>query len=292
MTRRLVSALLCGVSLFLAACGSDATFDGERAFKHIMSQCDLGPRYPGSEGARATIALILSSLEDQRIQGQEQEFIYREVTLRNVMAKLGEGRGPIVIVGTHYDTRRYADSDSLNPKAPVLGGNDGASGVAVLLELARCLDRERLENEVWFAFFDGEDQGGIENWPWSVGAEYMASRLDEQPSYVIIIDMIGDADQVIYWERNSDIDLQRHLWEIAAELGYQQHFVQRHKYSIIDDHIPFVRRGIVAVNMIDLDYPYWHTTDDTPDKVSPESLMRVGSILETMLERKPYRVKE
>ena len=109
-------------------------------------------------------------------------------------------------------------------------------------------------------------------------------HLEITPGAVVVVDMIGDADQQLYLEHNSDPDLQMRLWEIAATLGYGDTFTAEYRYSMYDDHIPFARRGITAVDIIDFDYPYWHTTQDTPDKVSADSLERVGRVLEVWLE--------
>lgn len=165
------------------------------------------------------------------------------------------------------------------------GANDGASGVAVLLELARILDIEKLRNEVWLVFFDAEDNGNLDGWEFSAGSEYMAAHLSAAPAQVVIVDMIGDADQVIYKERNSTPELQEQIWAIAARLGYEDQFVPKYKWSISDDHIPFLRRGYPAIDLIDFDYPFWHTTRDTIDKLSAESLERVGRVLQTYIEQ-------
>jgi Zn-dependent M28 family amino/carboxypeptidase len=156
--------------------------------------------------------------------------------------------------------------------------------VAVLLELARTLAVEKTGVEIWLVFFDAEDQGNINEWPFSVGASYMAERLSVDPEAVVVVDMIGDAEQEIFWERNSDAQLMRKLWAIAADLGYGSYFLPQYRHTIMDDHIPFRQRGLVAVDIIDFDYPYYHTAEDTADKVSPESLQRVGRVLETWLE--------
>jgi len=230
-------------------------------------------------------------LEELGWAATSQEFTYKETKGRNIVGR--RGRGPIVILGAHYDTRPYADRDPVDKNQPILGANDGASGVAVLLELARSLD-EKVQNEIWLVFFDAEDRGKLDGWPFSVGAEFFANALEEAPEYVIVVDMIGDTDQDIFFEGNSDPALQDQIWAIAAGLGYQEYFVPEYKWSIIDDHIykwsiiddhiPFTQRDMKAVDIIDFDYPHWHTTADTPDKVSPESLQRVGRVLEELLE--------
>lgn len=255
-------------------------FDGQAAYAHVQAQCALGPRPTGSAASRAAGDYIIAFLEEQGWEVQTQEFTYKETTVRNIVGRTGEG--PVVILGAHYDTRRSADQD--DPSQPVLGANDGASGVAVLLELARVLERHRLRHQVWLAFFDAEDNGRLQGWDWCVGSSYMASHLETAPEAVVVADMVGDADQQLFFEGNSDPGLQQQLWAIAASLGYTQTFVPEYRWTMYDDHLPFLQRGIPAVDIIDFDYPYWHTTLDTPDKVSPLSLERVGRVLETWLE--------
>jgi Zn-dependent M28 family amino/carboxypeptidase len=191
-----------------------------------------------------------------------------------------------VLIGAHYDSRRRADKDPEHPNDPVPGANDGASGAAVLLELARTLDLHRIDNEIWLAFFDAEDNGELDGWEWIVGSTYMAQSLDPErmPGAMILLDMVGDVDQQLYFEQNSNADLSARIWDVAAELGYSAHFIPQARWSMIDDHIPFLQRGIPSVDIIDFDFPYHHTVADTPDKVSAESLERVGRTLEVFLE--------
>ncbi len=258
----------------------ERVFDGEQAYKYALDQCAIGPRPVGSEAGWATGDYIISQLKESGWEVETQEFEYRGVPVRNIVGKFG--RGPVVILGAHYDTRPVADRDPEHFDEPIIGGNDGASGVAVLLELAAALPTHEVENEVWLAFFDAEDRGRLEGWPWAVGSSYMAERLTVEPEYVIVVDMVGDTKQELYYERNSDIALRERLWGIAAELGYEQ-FIPQERYRIIDDHLPFAQRGIPAVDIIDFDYPYWHTIEDTCDKISPESLERVGRVVQDLL---------
>ena len=256
------------------------SFDGQRAYQYALDQCEIGPRPPGSEAAWATGDYIISQLQDLGWEVETQEYEYRGVGLRNVIGK--RGQGPVVILGAHYDTRPVADRDPEHPSEPIIGGNDGASGVAVLLELADILAQHELEREVWLAFFDGEDSGGLGGWPFCVGSAYMAQNLTASPQWVIVVDMVGDRDQQLYYEGNSEVSLRKKIWGIAAELGYQQ-FVPKVRHSVVDDHLSFVHAGIPAVDIIDFDYPYWHTVEDTCDKVSPDSLERVGRVLEELV---------
>jgi hypothetical protein len=259
-------------------------FDGQEAYGHVLAQEVLGPRPTGSQAGWATGDYIIQRLTELGWTVESQEFVFQGVRGRNVVGKAGHG--PVVIIGAHYDTRPVADRDP-NPdrrEQPILGANDGASGVAVLLELARVLDQERLERQVWLAFFDAEDRGRLDGWPYSVGAREMAQNLVIRPQAVVVVDMVGDADQNIYYEHNSDPELSAELWAVAADLGYSDSIIPQPKHTIIDDHLPFIEQGIPSVDMIDFDYPYWHTLEDTADKVSPTSLERVGRTLEVWLE--------
>jgi glutaminyl-peptide cyclotransferase len=272
-------------TLTLTSAPAPLVFDGKVAYAHVIAQCDFGFRPSGSEASRATGDYIIAELERLGWVVETQEFDYLGTPVRNIIGR--SGTGPLVIVGAHYDTRRSADQEDSGK--PVMGANDGASGVAVLLELARTLDRDKLRNEVWLAFFDAEDNGGLDGWQWCVGSGYMAENLTITPEAVVVVDMVGDVDQKLYLEQNSNPALQTQLWDVAATLGYTDTFVAEYKYAIFDDHVPFARRDITAVDIIDFDYKYWHTTQDTLDKVSPESLERVGRVVESWLEEKHAR---
>lgn len=262
---------------------SNAAFDGRRAYAWVTAQCDLGPRPTGSEAHRKLKQLIRTALREDGWQVETQTFSHQGLEVENITGKAG-GAGRPIIIGAHYDTRPQADRDPDNPTAPIPGANDGASGTAVLLELARAL--QPVKQPVWLVFFDAEDRGEIAGWDWSVGARYYAQHLDAEPQAVVVVDMIGDADLQIYLETNSTPALCQEIWSTAAELGYTDTFIPHTRWSIIDDHLPFRERGWPACLLIDFDYPYWHTQADTPDKVSPESLQRVGAVLEKWVEKR------
>jgi hypothetical protein len=260
-------------------------FDGEWAYRRVLEQCGFGPRPRGSANLELLGEYILEVVEGYGWSTEVQAFTYREVALRNLVAS--KGSGPPIILGAHYDTRPYADYDPPETREQfILGANDGASGVAVLLELARVLDLERVPYEVRLVFFDAEDSGHLDEWPFSVGAKQYAEGLEEAPEFVIVVDMVGDQDQRLYWEGYSDPDLNQELWQLAAELGYGEQFVPQVRWQIIDDHLPFIDQGWTAIDIIDFEYPHWHTTQDTADKVSAESLARIGTVLEVFLEQK------
>jgi glutaminyl-peptide cyclotransferase len=148
---------------------------------------------------------------------------------------------------------------------------------------------------VWLVFFDGEDRGDLGGWEWAVGSEHLAQRLTREPQnrieYAIIVDMVGDADQDIYYEWSSSLWLKEQLWALAHDLGYGEYFIATHRHHIIDDHTPFLKIGIPAVLLIDFDYPYWHTLDDTPQRLDHRSLHRVGHLLKSWLEGEPLAVR-
>ncbi len=283
-----VSLALLLLILNIQCSSGEKRFDGERALKHVKKLCALGPRPVGSEANLQASRYIAETLENNGWEIAVQEFVYRGESLRNVVGKRGEG--PVILLGAHFDTRPLADRDPSDRSQPVIGANDGGSGPAILLELARVLDAPATEQvEIWLVFFDGKTRGNIEGWPCCVGSRHMAQSLNARPEYALIIDMVGDDDQRIYYEWSSTLWLQEKVWGIAGELGYQAHFVPQHQHHVVGDHTPFLTTGIPAAILIDLDYPYWHTGHDTVDKISVDSLQRVGDVMETLLEGEPLR---
>jgi glutaminyl-peptide cyclotransferase len=254
------------------------SFDGDRAYTSIQTQLDFGPRTPGSEGHIKIREWMRAELESAGWIVEIHESNRLGHPIYNLVAKRSE-KEPEFILGAHYDSRFFADNDPDASKhtEPVPGANDGASGVAVLLELARSLPKD--SPPTWLVFFDTEDQGRVEGWDWILGSRAFAEEIKITPKAVVIVDMIGDADLNIYFEKNSNIELRQEIWNTAAQLGYEDVFIPTEKFSMLDDHTPFLEAGIPAVDLIDFDYPYWHTTQDTADKVSAESLDAVGETL-------------
>lgn len=261
--------------------GSSSTFDGQRAYRNVEIQMSFGPRTPGSQAHSQTIAWLVSELENYGWEVEIQELTYQGQPVRNVIARRGTGNRWIIL-GAHYDSRFVADQDP-DPNLrslPVPGANDGGSGVGVLVELARVLPQNLAKaDQVWLVFFDSEDQGNLPGWDWIYGSRAFVNQLQGTPTAMVLLDMIGDADLNIFQERNSDAELTRQIWNSASALGYQDQFKQQTKYRMLDDHIPFIEKGIPAVDLIDFDYPYWHTSQDTIDKVSAASLEAVGQTL-------------
>lgn len=257
-----------------------ASFEAQRAFNDVAEQMALGPRTPGSAAHAEVIKYIQSELQSAGWKVTLQETTLQDHPIQNILAFRNPATGPVTILGAHYDSRLKADrdADSFLATLPVPGANDGASGVAVLLELARVMPVSSSQN-VWLVFFDAEDQGDLPGWNWILGSRAFVAGLTQPVKQAVIIDMIGDKDLNIYREKSSTPGLVDVLWSAADTLGYAQYFINSDKYSILDDHTPFLEAGIPAVDIIDFDYPYWHTAADLEDKVSPDSLKIVGDTL-------------
>jgi len=272
---------------FLTREDDPASFDGTRAYADVQTQVAFGPRTPGSQGHLQLRAWLRKELESAGWLVEVQETESMGHPIYNLIAKRNATM-PAIILGAHYDTRIFADNDSDLSKQnqPVPGANDGASSVAVLLELARSLPKDSVP--LWLIFFDMEDNGRINGWDWILGSRAFVEEIPVLPDAVVIVDMIGDADLNIYLEKNSNHAIRTEIWAAAERSGHGDVFIDKEKYSMLDDHTPFLEVGIPAVDIIDFDYPYWHTTQDTPDKVSAESLGAVGETLwHWVVERSP-----
>lgn len=260
-------------------------FDAQRAYQDVVYQTSLGPRTPDSVAHEQAIDYFRSELQKANWQVDVQTVEVNGHLLKNIIARRSD-MPPEIILGAHYDSRLMADRDPdlKKQQEPVPGANDGASGAAVLLELGRVLPSNSVP--VWIVFFDGEDQGSIPGWEeWSLGARGFVETFTLKPRAVVIVDMVGDYNLNILQEKQSSARLTREIWEVAKELGYGQYFLPEQKYSIMDDHVPFLEAGVPAIDIIDIEYRYWHTSYDTAENVSPESLGIVGRTLQTWIAR-------
>lgn len=278
----LIFSLLALVAIYYIASflrqTDSASFNSERAYADVLTQVAMGSRSSGTTGHAQIREWLQTELESAGWIVEIHQTQRMGQDIYNIIAKRSD-ESPQIILGAHYDTRLFADNDP-NPEnhiQPTLGANDGASGVAVLLELARTLPEDTVP--VWLVFFDAEDNGRIEGWDWILGSRAFVDEIEMNPQAVVVVDMIGDIDLNIHLEKNSDKTLSAEIWSMAESLGYGDVFINTEKYSMLDDHTPFLENGIPAVDIIDFDYPYWHTIADTPDKVSPQSLMAVGDTL-------------
>ena len=243
-------------------------FPEDLAWRYLLKLTSFGPRYPGTQGHRLAKEYIIQELS-RYTHPDTQVFFIDKIEFTNIYATFGKGKLKYVI-GTHWDTVKD------------VGANNGASGVAVLLALADVLAKENLKEKIILVFFDGEDYGELIN-----GSQEFVRRMKEKPEGVVIIDMVGDKNLEIYAEGFSLAfarEFTEEIFKLAEELGLPS-FHREKKYTIKDDHLPFLRAGIPACLLIDFDYPYWKTPQDTPDKCSKESLGEVGKLLLELIRR-------
>lgn len=295
MTWRVVRQCWWVVLVFAIGCSSREIeaprFDGARAFTYLDEQVKLGPRVPGSEPSAAARRLYRSHFEatGMIVDSQRVSFINPyggdTIPLVNLIARTNPGASTRIFVAAHYDCRPRAERafDTTKRDLPIDGANDGASGVAVLMEFANLLKMQAPEAGVDLILLDGEDWGKSGDLDYySLGAKALARTLPkEKYRFGIVLDMIGDRDQLIYREAYSEQfckPLNDLVWSTAAKLKVTT-FRDSVKHSVIDDHLPFNVVGIPTVNLIDFDYPFWHTDRDTPDKCSAEALANVGRVV-------------
>jgi len=292
--RRIVRHTAIALALVvLISCGGKnpvPKFDGDRAFKLLVMQTDLGPRVPGSSGWEQFQSMARQFFDSLGVTYETQPFTYPDylrgdtVKLVNWIVHINPGKGNRILLGAHYDSRPRADYDP-DPNRrdqPIPGANDGASGTAVLMHMCELMVAAPPAVGVDLVLFDGEDYGPPgRNDQYLLGSTHYASNYDGDYDFGIIIDMIGDSDLNIYREVFSERyvkDINDLVWNTAARLGVSA-FIDSLKYEVIDDHLPLISGGIPTIDVIDFDYPYWHTLADTPDKCSPASLDAVGRVL-------------
>lgn len=283
-------------------------FDGERAYRDLVRTCEFGPRPSGSEAMENQRQWLIEQYTESGLEIFEQRFDHQHaafeepVPMVNLMARYRPDLAERIFIAAHYDTRPRPDQDKENPEGVFVGANDGASGVAMMTELARCLKDSDLEIGIDLILFDGEELVlDRRRDPLFVGSTYFAERYAQSPdrgwSYRcgILLDMVGDANLELYYERNSlkfAPELVRDIWRSADQLRIRE-FLPRPRHEIRDDHLPMNEIAQVpTVDLIDFDYPrvgardsYWHTTQDTPDKCSAASLEKVGRVLLHWLSR-------
>ena len=281
-------------------------FDGAAAFGYLEAQVAFGPRVSGSKAHEQCRDYLVRELQKSAEAVNLQPFAirgYKGETLNysNIIASFNLKATTRVLLLAHWDTRPWADeeADSALHDRPVPGANDGASGVAVLLEIARHLKASPPGVGVDILLTDGEDYGR-HNDPGGFlhGARHFAKNLPAgfRPAFAILLDMVGDAELTLMREQHSveaAPDLVDLVWGTARRLGYSE-FVDARQGRVTDDHLPLIAAGIRAIDLIDFDYPdesnrYWHTLQDTPDKCSAESLEAVGTVVMTVVYEYPAR---
>ena len=288
--------------LLLAACtGREAPppreFDGQAAFRYVEQQMAFGPRIPGTEGHERMKAWLdsMSRARADSVIVQDWEHVTskgHKLALRNVIMRFNPGAGERILYLAHWDTRPRTDSPlSTDSSQVVPGANDGASGVAVLLGVADALKKKAPGIGVDLLFTDGEDWGRFEDSTETLlGSRYYAQHQapGNTPLFAVLFDMVGDKDLQIYQEGYSLSgagEVVQRVWETARLLGYAGTFIDAPKHSLIDDHASLQKVGIRAIDVVDFDYPAWHTKDDTIDKVSAQSLQIVGDVAVGVIRR-------
>jgi len=265
-------------------------FDGAKAYDHVAKLVAFGPHPPASDGIHAVQKYIHSQLQSFGCAVDEDDFNAQTgvgtLAMKNIVTKIpGTGRG-IILLLTHYDTKRVEN---------FVGAEDSGSSTGLMLEMARILcGRPKQANAVWIAFVDGEETQAQFDWndaDSTYGSRELAARLAvsgdlKRVRAVILADMVGQKGLAITRDSDSTKWLTDLVWHTAASLGYKDVFVSQ-EIPMVDDHTPFLARGVASVDIIDFDgYTapgYWHTAQDTLDKISPRSLAIVGHvILETV----------
>lgn len=286
LTAALAALLACPAAAW------SADFSGTAALEYTRKAVAFGPRPPGSAANRKLQAYIESQLKPLHCQVTFDEFTARTpagpVSARNIIARFpgSSRRGAVVITG-HFDTKPM-------PGSVFLGANDGGSSTGFLLEMARVVNSMPLASDVYLVFFDAEEAFG----EWSdtngiFGSRHLADRWSREGMLaniraLINVDMIGDKDLDIVQETNSSAPLRNLVWRSASELGYGKYFLDA-QMATEDDHMPFLEKGVAALDLIDFDYgpdnAYWHTPRDTMDKLSAHSLEVVGNVLTAVLRK-------
>jgi len=269
-------------------------FDSDKSFEHLLKQCDIGYRYPGSKGQlefKNYLVNFLNQYSDTVLVDEHKikhPYINdKQINLYNIFARYNLDSKIRIMLMAHWDTREIADKDSdiENIHKPIIGANDGASGVAVLMSLAEIFSSYPLSNiGVDLLFVDGEDmgrKGDTDNF--SIGTKLFC-RANKQylPDLAICLDMVADKDPEFKIEYFSYIQAEnkvKEIWNLANSLGYKE-FTYSLQAPIYDDHRAFfVETGVPSIDIIDFDYPYWHTLEDTPDKCSASTLGIVGNVV-------------
>ncbi len=281
---------------------ADIPFNGARAYEYLNELCALGPRASGSQGMSAQQQLLTEHFQKLGAKVRLQKFPFRHpstgaaVAMANMIVEWQPERPERVLLCTHYDTRPFPDQDPVNRRGTFLGANDGASGTALLMELGHSTANLKGKLGVDFVLFDAEEfifQEGRD--PYFKGAEYFANEYAKTQHpyryrWAVLLDMVGDADLQIYPDRQSlswedSRPLVGQIWDTARRLGVRE-FVAGKRYDVLDDHIKLHEiGGIPSCDIIDFNYPPWHTQGDTPERCSALSLAKVGWVLEEWLKQ-------
>ena len=305
--------LLAATPLVAAACGGGDSggstvtvrvdrppFNAARAFQDLERQVAFGPRIPGSAGHAQQLEWLetqLRALADTVFLDPFEHVTAEghELALTNVIARFGAADGTRLLLLTHWDTRPKADQslEAADRELPVMGANDGASGTAILLELARMFNEQPPPGGVELLFTDGEDYGPSTNDMFLGARHYVAGVGSENPpAYGILLDMVGDADPsfpVEAYSMEGAGQVVQRVWGIAADLGYRRFFPMDQTSRVLDEHVQFIDAGIPVADIIDFEYgparAFWHTLRDVPENTSAQTLLMVGEVVAEVVYR-------
>lgn len=297
-------ALMASSSVSAGESGAVPVFSGDRAMSLLQAQCELGPRMPGSVGNTKLREMIVGMAREQGFAVHSLCFEATDplsgepIQVCNIVVSAGPEGGERLWLGAHYDTRPVSDQDALPElrTIPLTGANDGASGVAVLLHLLEILGANPPPGGVDLLFFDGEDSGLTGNAEgFCLGSRHLAQTWRDfgnplsrgNPRGLIVLDMVGKKNLQIPMEAYAAVNAPEWtetVFQRAEKLGLGA-FVPQRGPAIYDDHVPFLQQGIPAVDLIDFDFPEWHTTGDTPEVCSGASLEEVGRLMVDLIYR-------
>jgi Zn-dependent M28 family amino/carboxypeptidase len=277
MQRLLVFALLAGLPGFASA----KPFSGEAAFAYTKRAVDLGPRPDGSPAIAKLRAMITAELKTRGCEVISDKFTAKTpdgaVPMENIIAKFPGKSGRAIAVTGHYDTLKMPN---------FVGANDGGSSTGFLLELAEALQGRPNADDIYLVFFDGEE--AFKKWSDTdslYGSRHLAEKwgkegVNARLKALINVDMIGDKNLVMLYDGYSAPTVKKIVWDAAGALGYTKEF-PRADEAVEDDHIPFLKAGVRAVDLIDFksQSTFWHTPQDTMDKLSPHSFEVVGAVV-------------
>ncbi|MGA2134210.1 MAG: M28 family peptidase [Bryobacteraceae bacterium] len=281
MHRHKTALLILVAVVGLASAAPAKDFSGTRAMDYARKVVSFGPRPPGSAALRNLRAYILAQLKLDSCEVKEDAFTGQTpggpIPMVNIIARFPGKSGRAVVFSGHYDTKKMAG-------VRFVGADDGGSSTAFLLEMAEALRGAQHRDDIYLVWFDGEEAFG----EWSAtdsvyGSRHLAERWAADNTIgkiraFFLVDMIGDKDLDILDEESSSRELHQLVWSMAQRLGYGKYFLDSGG-PVDDDHMPFVKMGVNAVDLIDFDKTYWHTPNDTIDKLSAHSFDVVGMVL-------------
>jgi glutaminyl-peptide cyclotransferase len=276
-----VAGTLC---LLLATAVFAKDFDGKQALEFTRRIVEFGPRPPGSPALRKLQTFLLAQLKLRHCEVAQDDFTAATpngpIAMKNIIARFPGKSGRAIVLTGHYDTKLLPG---------FVGANDGGSSAGFLLEMAAVLDGAPHKDDIYLVWFDGEE--AFKNWTSTdslYGSRHLAEKWTNDGTLarikaLINIDMIGDKDLDILNDANSSAPLKKMIRDAADRTGYGKYFL-RETSSTEDDHLPFVRLGVNAADVIDLDYQPWHTPQDTMDKLSAHSFQVVGDVIAALLK--------